>query len=91
MPLPAASYLDLAVDGAGQMYVLYHTGDGTAPADYRVDIYTAAGGSHPDLAEYDRVMTADRRTAVLLTPERFTTNPPGAEHVEPATPEESSR
>ena len=55
------------------------------------DIYTAAGGSHPDLAEYDRVMTADRRTAVLLTPERFTTNPPGAEHVEPTTPEESSR
>ena len=43
MPLPAASYLDLAVDGAGQMYVLYHTGDGTAPADYRVDIYTPAG------------------------------------------------
>ena len=43
MPLPAASYLDLAVDGAGQMYVLYHTGDGTAPADYRVDIYTSAG------------------------------------------------
>jgi hypothetical protein len=37
------------------------------------------------------VMTADRRTAVLLTPERFTTNPPGAEHVEPTTPEESSR
>jgi hypothetical protein len=43
LKLPAASYLDLAVDGAGQMYVLYHTGDGTAPADYRVDIYTAAG------------------------------------------------
>ena len=28
-------------------------------------------------------MAADRRTAVLLTPERFTTNPPGTEHVEP--------
>jgi hypothetical protein len=48
------------------------------------DVYTAAGGSHPDLAEYDRAMAADRRTAVLLVPERFTTNPPGAEHVEPA-------
>jgi hypothetical protein len=47
------------------------------------DIYAAAGGSHPDLAEYDRVMAEDRRTAVLLTPERFSTNPPGAEHVEP--------
>jgi len=47
------------------------------------DIYTAAGGAHPDLEEYDRVMADDRRTAVLLTPERFATNPPGAEHVEP--------
>ncbi len=48
------------------------------------DVYAAAGGSHPDLAEYDRVMAAERRTAVLLTPEGFSTNPPGAEHVEPA-------
>ena len=59
------------------------------------DIYTAAGGAHPDLAEYDRAMAADRRTAVLLAPERFTTNPPGAEHVESAgvhpEPEESGR
>jgi hypothetical protein len=55
------------------------------------DIYAAAGGSHPDLAEYDRVMAADRRTAVLLTPERFTTNPPGAEHVEPADPPQATR
>jgi PPOX class probable F420-dependent enzyme len=46
------------------------------------DIYTAAGGDHPDLDEYDRVMAAERRTAVLLRPERFTTNPPGTEHEE---------
>jgi PPOX class probable F420-dependent enzyme len=39
------------------------------------DIYHAAGGSHPDLDEYDREMAADRRAAVLLTPTRFTTNP----------------
>lgn len=48
------------------------------------EIYAAAGGSHPDLGEYDRAMAAERRTAVLLTPERFTTNPPGTEHQEPA-------
>jgi PPOX class probable F420-dependent enzyme len=48
------------------------------------DVYAAAGGSHPDLAEYDRAMAAERRTVVLLTPERFAANPPGAEHVEPA-------
>lgn len=46
------------------------------------DIYVAAGGEHPDLDEYDRVMAAERRTAVLLRPERFTSNPPGTEHEE---------
>jgi PPOX class probable F420-dependent enzyme len=39
------------------------------------DIYTAAGGQHPDLDEYDREMVADRRAAVLVTPTRFHTNP----------------
>jgi PPOX class probable F420-dependent enzyme len=39
------------------------------------DIYHAAGGTHPDLDEYDRQMVADRRAAVLLTPQRFSTNP----------------
>lgn len=47
------------------------------------DIYAAAGGDHPDLDEYDRVMREDRRTAVLLTPARFTSNPPGTDHEEP--------
>ena len=37
------TYLDLAVDGAGQIYALYYTGDGAAPADYHVDVYTQAG------------------------------------------------
>lgn len=44
------------------------------------DIYRAAGGSHPDLDTYDRVMVAERRTAVLITPTRFRTNPPGTKH-----------
>jgi PPOX class probable F420-dependent enzyme len=39
------------------------------------DVYAAAGGRHPDLDEYDREMVADRRTAVLLTPSRFHSNP----------------
>jgi hypothetical protein len=33
-------------------------------------IFTAAGGTHPDYDEYDRVMAAERRCAVLLTPQR---------------------
>lgn len=35
------------------------------------DVYTAAGGIHEDWDEYDRVMAAERRTAVLVTPTRF--------------------
>jgi PPOX class probable F420-dependent enzyme len=48
------------------------------------DIYAAAGGHHPDLDEYDRVMTAERRTAVLVRPRRFSTNPSGTDHKESA-------
>lgn len=33
-------------------------------------IFTAAGGTHEDFDEYDRVMAAERRAAVLITPER---------------------
>jgi hypothetical protein len=38
------------------------------------DIFTAAGGSHDNWAEYDRVMATERRTAVFITPARITTN-----------------
>ena len=33
-------------------------------------IFTAAGGTHDDWDEYDRVMAEQHRTAVLITPER---------------------
>jgi hypothetical protein len=38
------------------------------------DIFTAAGGTHDNWAEYDRVMAEERRTAVFISPERITTN-----------------
>ena len=38
------------------------------------DVFVAAGGTHDDWAEYDRVMAAERRTAVLVGPERITSN-----------------
>ncbi|MEV8511918.1 TIGR03618 family F420-dependent PPOX class oxidoreductase [Dactylosporangium sp. NPDC051484] len=38
------------------------------------EIYQAAGGEHPDLEEYDRVMATEGRTAILVRPERFATN-----------------
>jgi PPOX class probable F420-dependent enzyme len=39
------------------------------------EVFTAAGGAHDDFAEYDRVMLAERRTAVLVHPERVYSNP----------------
>lgn len=39
------------------------------------NVFHAAGGRHDDLAEYDRVMAADRRAAVFVKPARFATNP----------------
>ena len=38
------------------------------------DIFTSAGGTHDDWAEYDRVMAEEGRTAVFITPARITTN-----------------
>ncbi len=35
------------------------------------DVFIAAGGSHEDWDEYDRVMTAERRTAVFVHPSRI--------------------
>jgi PPOX class probable F420-dependent enzyme len=44
-------------------------GSDRVPALLR-DVFTAAGGTHDDWDEYDRVMAAERRTAVLVTPTR---------------------
>jgi PPOX class probable F420-dependent enzyme len=40
------------------------------------EVFSAAGGTHDDWDEYDRVMLADRRAAVVVTPERITSNAP---------------
>jgi PPOX class probable F420-dependent enzyme len=37
-------------------------------------VFRAAGGSHDDWDEYDRVMAAERRVAVLIRPARVVTN-----------------
>jgi PPOX class probable F420-dependent enzyme len=39
------------------------------------EIFTAAGGTHDDWATYDATMRAERRTAVLVAPTRFSSNP----------------
>lgn len=38
------------------------------------DVFTAAGGSHDDWNEYDRVMAEQRRTVVLIAPTRVYSN-----------------
>jgi len=38
------------------------------------DVFSAAGGTHDDWETYDRVMADERRTAVLVTPARITSN-----------------
>jgi PPOX class probable F420-dependent enzyme len=38
------------------------------------EIFVAAGGTHDDWEEYDRVMAAEGRTAVLIEPARITGN-----------------
>lgn len=39
------------------------------------EIFTAAGGSHDDWSTFDRVMRAERRTAVFVAPTRVYSNP----------------
>lgn len=46
---------------------------GDVPALLR-EIFTDAGGSHDDWDEYDRVMAAERRTAVLVELDRISSN-----------------
>ena len=38
------------------------------------EVFTAAGGTHDDWDEYDRVMAEQRRTVVLITPTRVYSN-----------------
>jgi PPOX class probable F420-dependent enzyme len=38
------------------------------------EVFTAAGGTHDDWDEYDRVMAEQRRTVVLIAPTRVYTN-----------------
>ncbi len=38
------------------------------------DAFAAAGGTHDDWDEYDRVMAEDRRAVVLVTPSRVYSN-----------------
>jgi hypothetical protein len=38
-----ATYLDLSVDGSGDIYLIYYNNDGSQPDDYQIDVYTPTG------------------------------------------------
>ena len=67
----------VAVEGPASICGPDHEMDGIPaeeiPALLR-DVFRAAGGTHDDWDEYDRVMAADRRAVVFVTPARITGN-----------------
>jgi PPOX class probable F420-dependent enzyme len=67
----------VAVDGPAHLIGPDDTLDGFEPDRLPTllrDIFTAAGGTHDDWDEYDRVMADERRVAVLVEPARITSN-----------------
>jgi PPOX class probable F420-dependent enzyme len=62
------------VDLAGPDDLLAGVGPDRVPQLLR-DVFSAAGGTHEDWDEFDRVMAAERRLAVLVHPERVYSNP----------------
>jgi len=62
------------VDLAGPDDPLAGVDAGRVPELLR-DVFRAAGGTHDDWDEYDRVMAAERRVAVLVAPDRVYSNP----------------
>jgi PPOX class probable F420-dependent enzyme len=65
------------VDGPVQIAGPDDPMEGIGPERLRLllrEIFTAAGGTHEDFDEYDRVMAQDRRAAVLIAPERVFAN-----------------
>lgn len=67
-----------AVEGQGQIIGPDDPAPGVDAERLRLlrrEVFIAAGGTHDDWDEYDRVMAADRRAVVLVTPERVYSNP----------------
>ncbi|HEY3902647.1 MAG TPA: pyridoxamine 5'-phosphate oxidase family protein [Streptosporangiaceae bacterium] len=62
-----------AVEGPVQIIGPDDPTEGIGPERLRLllrEIFISAGGNHDDFEEYDRVMAAERRAAVLITPDR---------------------
>jgi PPOX class probable F420-dependent enzyme len=69
----------LAVEGTAELIGPDDPGSGLNTYAIRTllrDIFSAAGGVHQDWETYDTVMAEQRRTAVLIAPDRIYTNVP---------------
>jgi PPOX class probable F420-dependent enzyme len=67
----------VAVEGSAELFGPDDPIAGLSADDLRLvlrAIFSAAGGTHSDWDEYDRVMAAERRTAVFVAPERVYSN-----------------
>jgi PPOX class probable F420-dependent enzyme len=62
----------VAVEGNASVQAPSASGDGIA--QLLRDIFTAAGGTHDNWEEFDRVMKDEGRVAVFVTPERVYSN-----------------
>jgi len=70
-----SGYRWVAVEGPVRLAGPDDLDGGVAAADVPAllrAVFVAAGGTHDDWDEYDRVMAAEGRTAVLVAPERIT-------------------
>jgi PPOX class probable F420-dependent enzyme len=67
----------MAVEGPATIIGADDPPGGSDPEQVRLllrEVFAAAGGTHDDWDEFDRVMADEQRAAVLVTPERVTTN-----------------
>jgi PPOX class probable F420-dependent enzyme len=67
----------VAVEGPVELIGPDDPSDAVAPRevpDLLRAVFRAAGGTHDDWDEYDRVMASERRLAVLVTPARIVSN-----------------
>ncbi len=66
-----------AIEGTARIIGPDHPDSGTGADSLRLlrrQVFSAAGGTHEDWDEYDRVMERERRAVVLVTPTRVYSN-----------------
>ncbi|MGI9613576.1 MAG: pyridoxamine 5'-phosphate oxidase family protein [Acidimicrobiales bacterium] len=64
----------VGVEGPARVIDAARTPDGVELPDLLREIFSAAGGTHDDWGEFDRVMAAEGRVAVLVEPARIVGN-----------------